>query len=186
MEKGELTFITGGVRSGKSAFAEQFAIKRAQKKQLKLHYVACGVPFDKEMKERIARHQKDRELSEVQWNTWEQEVELATIASAFTNGDLILLDCITTLVNNYLFREENLKASEVLQLAEKDIGSIHEHAGEVILVSNEVFQDKPFQHVFTRNYQYILGKLHQQIVRLADTAIVVESGMPLWKKGCLS
>lgn len=42
-----MIFITGGVRSGKSAFAEKFARQLGEEKTL--YYVATGVSFDEEM-----------------------------------------------------------------------------------------------------------------------------------------
>ncbi|MFD1064544.1 bifunctional adenosylcobinamide kinase/adenosylcobinamide-phosphate guanylyltransferase [Oceanobacillus locisalsi] len=185
METGELIFITGGVRSGKSAFAEQLAIRRAQKTDSNLHYVACGIPSDKEMQERIQRHQQDREQSGFSWRTWEQPVYLSPVANQFTTQDVILLDCVTTLLNNYLFQEKVHHENTVLELVRADIAALCEHAGKVIVVSNEVLQDMPYEEEFTQNYQRILGNVHQQIVKRADLAVLIESGIPVVKKGRL-
>lgn len=186
MEKGELTFITGGVRSGKSAYAERLATKCAQESGKNLHYIACGIPFDGEMQERILRHKEDREHSDLRWNTWEQPTHLTEIAEQFTSEDIILLDCITTLLNNYLFQQNMNDPMEVSKLVVQDITSLCEQALMVLVVSNEVLQDMSFEDEFTRNYQSILGNVHQQIVKMANTAILVESGIPIYKKGRLA
>lgn len=183
METEKLIFITGGVRSGKSAFAEQLAIKHARQKDNHLHYIACGIPSDVEMQERIKRHQQDREQSDFTWRTWEQPVHLSHIANQFTARDVILLDCMTTLLNNYLFQEEIHDTNTVLEYVREDITELCNHTDEVIIVSNEVLQDIPYENELTRNYQALLGNIHQQIVAHADLAILVESGLPLVKKG---
>ncbi|WP_040978226.1 bifunctional adenosylcobinamide kinase/adenosylcobinamide-phosphate guanylyltransferase [Oceanobacillus jeddahense] len=185
METGELIFITGGVRSGKSAFAEQLAIRRAQKTDSNLHYVACGIPSDKEMQERIQRHQQDRKQSGFSWKTWEQPVYLSHIANQFTTQDVILLDCMTTLLNNYLFQEKMYHENTVFEQVREDIAALCDYAGKVIIVSNEVLQDMPYEEELTWHYQRILGNVHQQIVKRADLAILFESGIPVVRKGRL-
>ena len=51
---GDLIFITGGVRSGKSTFAE----KLATEEDIPTVYLATLEPLDLEMKDRIKQHQK--------------------------------------------------------------------------------------------------------------------------------
>ena len=99
-----LIFITGGVRSGKSSFAEKLAVKIAYRRTGGgLNYIATGVPFDTEMKERIKQHQQDRKTAKYQWKTVEQSINIGAIADRFNNRDILLLDCVTTLLNNELF-----------------------------------------------------------------------------------
>ena len=183
MENEKLTFISGGVRSGKSSFAEYLATTRTEATEHRLHYIACGIPFDGEMQERITRHQVEREHSGFEWSTWEKAVNLVDIAHHFTDRDIILLDCVTTLLNNYLFKENITDQKQVIKLIMRDISSLCQQASEVIVVSNEVLNDLPYNEALTLNYQYILGNVHQQIVMVADTAILLESGIPIYKKG---
>lgn len=183
MEKGELTFITGGVRSGKSSFAERLSIERTIETGNNLHYVACGIPFDGEMQERIDRHKADRIKSSFLWKTWEQPTNLTDIASHFSSKDIVLVDCVTTLLNNYLFKDDIDDATYILKRVEEDITSLIEQGAEVIVVSNEVLHDTPYEDALTRNYQYILGNIHQRLVKAADHAILVESGIAICKKG---
>lgn len=185
MEMEKLTFITGGVRSGKSAFAENLAIKHASRMNRNLHYIACGIPFDGEMQERIKRHQLDRKQSGFFWTTWEQPTKLRDIAHQFSKQDIILLDCVTTLLNNYLFQERINSADAILQYVIEDIMMLSAQAGEIIVVSNEVLEDMPYDDALTLKYQSILGRVHQQVIAKAGIAILVEGGIPIWKKGRL-
>lgn len=61
---GKLFYITGGARSGKSTFAEKLAANYGGV----VSYIATAIPFDDEMKDRIARHQQQRPQS---WKTYE-------------------------------------------------------------------------------------------------------------------
>ncbi len=56
-----IIFITGGVRSGKSRFAEKTAATWWQQSPTgTLHYIATMQATDSEMEKRIDRHKKDR------------------------------------------------------------------------------------------------------------------------------
>jgi adenosylcobinamide kinase / adenosylcobinamide-phosphate guanylyltransferase len=195
-EQSFLIFISGGVRSGKSQFAEKLAIDisgltqedGAGETPYQLHYIAAGQASDEEMKTRILRHQTDRHLSGLNWITWEQPTGLTELSDVFGKGDVVLLDCLTTLLNNEFFKEENLWKNilfqeeimaEILEVIQKITNSCH----ALIVVSNEVFYDTSGDQELIYTYKKILGKLHQKVVARSRTAYLVESGIPLLMKG---
>ncbi|RYG72403.1 bifunctional adenosylcobinamide kinase/adenosylcobinamide-phosphate guanylyltransferase [Lentibacillus lipolyticus] len=186
MEKGKLIFVTGGVRSGKSSYAESMAVAWSKQLASNLHYVACGVPSDQEMTERIARHQESRENALVSWETWECPYHLQDLANHFSKQDILLLDCVTTLLNNYLFACRIEKPEQALDYILTDIASLQEAAAGLIVVSNEVTQGILDEESLTKNYQYILGNVHQKIVEHADAAYLIENGIPIRKKGAMA
>ncbi|MGP4106755.1 bifunctional adenosylcobinamide kinase/adenosylcobinamide-phosphate guanylyltransferase [Virgibacillus sp. L01] len=185
MEKGKLIFVSGGVRSGKSSFAEEMAIEWGEQHALKLNYIACGVPSDREMYDRISRHQQNRSSAPLPWKTWEYPYELYRISSQFSKQDILVLDCVTTLVNNYLFEKNMVDPNEVIKCILRDIFSLQEAAAGLIVVSNEVNQEIPSQTTLTGKYQSILGNVHQNIVSQAGGAYLVENGIPIQKKGAV-
>ena len=77
-----LSLVLGGVRSGKSAFAES---KVATLSEGPILYVATGVAVDDEMKERIRLHRESRRQ---EWSTLEEPTKLAEkLAPMLTGSD---------------------------------------------------------------------------------------------------
>lgn len=181
METSSLIFVTGGVRSGKSSFAEKLAIERAKEIGGKLHYVATSETVDEEMKRRIARHQKERAEGEFPWKTWEQPSDIGKLAAYFQKGDVLLLDCLTTLINNELYLTNDTE-EEIFHRVETGIAALKERCSMLIIVSNEVLFDPAGENKLVLTYWKLIGRLHQKIVKMADEAYLVECGIPIRKK----
>ncbi len=186
-----ITFITGGVRSGKSSFAEKLTADRWKKSKTgQLHYIAAMQPSDAEMKERILKHQEDRNQSGLDWNTWEKSVSIGELASFFHQQDVVLLDCLTTWLNNELFfKEDNWQKENFLaDLFEEmwnGIVLIAQKVRTLVIVSNEVLNEPIASNKLVFQYSRLLGNLHQRIVASASQAFLVESGIPLEMKGVM-
>lgn len=182
-----LIFITGGVRSGKSSFAERMAMEIASETGGQLTYLATGVPSDSEMKVRIAKHQRDREEGIHRWKTIERSVQIGRIATDFNDKDIILLDCVTTLLNNELFSSEQTWDDHFLKMIKENIitgiTSIKNRARTMIVVSNEVFYESLLGNELVFTYGRLLGQIHQYLVKEADQAFLVEAGIPIEMKG---
>ncbi|MEH7178368.1 bifunctional adenosylcobinamide kinase/adenosylcobinamide-phosphate guanylyltransferase [Neobacillus vireti] len=183
-------FITGGVRSGKSSFAEKMAVDLALKEGGNLNYLATGIASDQEMRERIGKHQQDRSIGESNWRTIEKPAHIGEIANMFGSQDIILLDCVTTLLNNELFAvNQQWDASFLNEVKENIVTGINEirNTGKVLLVvSNEVFHEHLAKNQLVFTYGKLLGQIHQQLVSAADQAYLVEMGVPILMKGMRS
>lgn len=194
-----LIFVTGGVRSGKSAFAEKLAKEQAESGHL--HYIATSERNDTEMMDRIAHHEYRRYHDDVPWITWEPSpfsveptINMEQLPTKIPKHSVILLDCLTTWVNNELFTvtEANeyrlLTRSEQKQLFHTMIRLLIslQHERTLLVVSNELFYDVPTYDDTTLAYMALLGSLHQKIVQMADEAYVCEHGTPIKMKGIQS
>ena len=177
----EVIFVCGGVRSGKSSFAESKALVLSEMRGGSLHYIACGKAIDEEMKQRIDRHQQDRKNSNAGWTTWEQTTSLGKIAENFSDKDIILIDCITTWVTNEIFLED-IPAEDVTTNVMGDIKKVAAKAGTLILVSNDIFCEPLSENEWVKHFTSILGIIHQEIVSMADTAYSVKHGVAIVKK----
>ena len=92
--------VTGGCRSGKSAFAEQLALSCPGERR----YIATCHVFDEEMAERVRRHKERRKADG--WVTLEEECDLAGALALCPAGSAVLVDCLTLWINNLMYRAE--------------------------------------------------------------------------------
>lgn len=192
MAETELIFITGGVRSGKSAYAERQLQSLAKTYQAqRLIYVATGVAFDDEMKKRIARHKLDRKRQKQNWVTLEQPTNLQQLLSTIQKGDVVLWDCVTTWLTNEFYQgfetgicnwQQPLKLTKRITEMKKTILTLHTLQIPLVIVSNEVL-DEPISNIpEVKLYQEHLGQLHQWFVQQATKAFEMEYGyVHRWK-----
>jgi adenosylcobinamide kinase / adenosylcobinamide-phosphate guanylyltransferase len=183
-----LIFISGAVRSGKSRFAEILAGRMEAEYSGQLHYIAAGQPGDVEMRERIMRHQQDRELSGLKWRTWEIPRNLSPLSTLLTKNDIVLLDCLTTLLNNEFFHEDGQweKADFPKMIVTKvmnELRQVAQQARTFIVVSNEVLGEAIGDGRLVFTYAQVLGQKHQALIKEADYAYLVEAGLPILMKG---
>ncbi|UOR10874.1 bifunctional adenosylcobinamide kinase/adenosylcobinamide-phosphate guanylyltransferase [Halobacillus amylolyticus] len=173
-----MIFVCGGVRSGKTSYAESCML---QSNLPHLHYVATGVVTDSEMLDRVTRHKKDRKQSKGSWQTWEQPTAIDQLS--FTAEDAILIDCLTTWVTNEMMAEEYVPPDDMVTFLMKQLDRLITGAGEVYIVSNDLDRDLPSPYKMVRDYLYILNSIHRYVVRKADEAIEMVFGRPFFHKG---
>jgi adenosylcobinamide kinase/adenosylcobinamide-phosphate guanylyltransferase len=187
-----IVFISGGVRSGKSQYAEHRAKELFSMRRQEIIYIATSNVYDTEMQSRVQRHQLQRLKDGVDWTLYEQHTDLGSLIPTFQASDVILLDCVTTLLSNELFigwdrQEENWRNPLfVIELENKLIElftQMAEASYTVFVVSNDLTFDLPINNEGTQVYMKLLGRIHEKIVSLAHEAILVEYGLPLFKKG---
>ena len=182
-----MILVTGGGRSGKSAFAENLAEKRGQK----VLYIATAVPFDDEMRQRIQKHRQRRPAG---WETLEGYINLSdAIEKKASSFDCMLLDCVTILITNLIFHfshTDNVSDMNFEELEEKileEIGRIAdacEKTGkEMIFVTNEVGLGIVPENKLSRHFRDIAGKANQLLARRSKDVYFVVSGIPIKIKG---
>jgi adenosylcobinamide kinase / adenosylcobinamide-phosphate guanylyltransferase len=180
----EIIFICGGVRSGKSSFAESRAdFYKSAVPEAALHYIACGRAVDDEMSQRIRRHQDNRRKSEHSWMTWECPVNVGSLYENFSSKDIVLLDCVTTLLTNEMFSAESINERKLTEKIVRDVKKLSKNAGKLILVSNDVFCEPVSTNDFVKSFTRTLGMVHQKLVEISDEAYSVKNGIPVLKKG---
>jgi adenosylcobinamide kinase/adenosylcobinamide-phosphate guanylyltransferase len=181
MQKSEskrITLVLGGVRSGKSRYAQRLAEHASQ-----VTFIATAESRDDhEMQRKIERHRAQRPSH---WLTIEEPLNLAQIVrSAEAEWDLILIDCLTLYASNLLEANgENLTPS----LAQVDdlCASLASSWHSVILVSNEVGSGVVPAYALGRRFRDLAGEINQRIAAVADTVILMVAGLPLALKGSL-
>ena len=89
-----LIFVSGGARSGKSTFVENWAKKNGNN----ILFIATAERIDEEMDQRINDHINNRPKS---WDTLEKPLNISeSFSDNFKKYDTIILDCINLLSSN--------------------------------------------------------------------------------------
>ncbi|ABN43937.1 MULTISPECIES: bifunctional adenosylcobinamide kinase/adenosylcobinamide-phosphate guanylyltransferase [Streptococcus] len=187
----KIVLVTGGARSGKSAFAEEQLADRER-----VCYIATGLPRgeDPEWQERIRLHQERRPAS---WTTQEQYAGLADWLREQSHP-VYLLDCATLLTSNRLFdliaqhfpdklelTEEHFlsrqEQSFLLQLLEEEwqelLSAIHQTDAECWIVTDEVGLGIVPETRLGRFFRDVQGKINQLIAKEASEAYLVICGL---------
>jgi adenosylcobinamide kinase/adenosylcobinamide-phosphate guanylyltransferase len=170
---GSLVLVTGGARSGKSAFAERLAASRGGG----VLYVATAEAGDAEMAERIAVHRARRAAD---WLTLEEPLEPARTVRAHAGPErTVLLDCLGLLVSNVLLAEGEAgdPAARLTRLGEELIALAGAGGRDVILVSAEVGGGLVPTSALARRFRDLLGDLNQQVASAADQTFLVVAGL---------
>ena len=182
---GQLIFLLGGVRSGKSSYAEKLAAQLGDQ----VLYVATAQAKDEEMQARVAVHRRARP------STW-QTVEVPTgvglaVHAALAAGpvNVVLLDCLTLLVSNLILQglsEEDLDKVDEVAARERVVAELDTlldvfRAGDVpwIVVSNEVGWGLVPPYPLGRVYRDLLGWANQQLAAAADRVYLMIASLPL-------
>ena len=188
MNNPELTFILGGARAGKSAFAEKLATGYGSR----VLYVATAEVKDKEMQTRIQTHRARRPTT---WSTVEAPTEVgATLLAAQQAADAILLDCLTLLVTNLVLAyggEEEVVPPAVEEAADTAVNAEIEALLKaqaqlglpMIVVSNEVGLGLVPPYPLGRLYRDVLGRANQRLAAAADRVYLLIAGLPMILKG---
>ena len=176
--KSKLIVVTGGARSGKSLFAEEYLTSCSGRKA----YVATAQILDEEMKERVAEHRRRRPED---WQTLEISSGLsAAFPAVLEQADAVLVDCLTLYLSNYLFAHETAGDEEILQGAlqemENIIGAVRQTEDKtVIFVTNELGCGiVPMSHI-SRLYRDVVGKVNQYAAGQADEVYWTVCGIPV-------
>jgi adenosylcobinamide kinase/adenosylcobinamide-phosphate guanylyltransferase len=176
IEGDRVILILGGVRSGKSRYAQQLA-QRANR----VTFVATAERRDdEEMRQKIERHRAERPSN---WATIEEPLNLAhVVRSAEANSDVILIDCLTLFASNLLEAH-----GENLSLAQPQIddlcAALQSASCTVILVSNEVGSGVVPAYALGRRFRDLVGEINQRVAAVADSVLFMVAGLPLALKG---
>lgn len=166
-----ITFITGGQRSGKSRHAQELA----EKNGTDLYYLATSRVWDDDFKERIKRHQSDRDE---RWTTIEEEVHLSKLD---LTGKTVVLDCITLWLTN-IFYDNNSDLDQSLTLAKNEWNTLIQQDCNLIVVSNELGMGLHPMEEMSRKFTDMQGWMNQHIAASAEHVLFMVSGIPLVTK----
>ena len=173
----KLTLVLGGVRAGKSSYAQRLAA--CGKRVL---FVATAEALDKDMEERIKVHKETRPKA---WHTLEEPTDLSNaLPPVLHHYDTVLLDCLTLWVSNLLLRNPDLQSArkELTSEVEALLGVYRKGNASWIIVSNEVGLGVVPATELGRIYADELGRANQLVTAEADEVYFMAAGLPLTLK----
>jgi len=161
--------ILGGVKSGKSRYAEDLAASISDKVTL----IATATAMDDEMALRIARHKETRPSI---WNTLEEPLYLGKMLRTITDADVVMIDCLTLWLTNLLMHSDQ----KLLELEIDDFEqAVKAFKYPLILVSNETNMGIVPLGDLSRKYCDQVGLLHQRLAKACDQVELIVAGLPL-------
>ena len=177
---GKLIMVTGGARSGKSEFAEQYVLHYAPK----CDYIATAEVLDQEMAERVRLHRQRR--NDGRWVNHEAPYEAyKTFASLGEETGAVLFDCLTIYMANLLYGKNAPDPDKVdflhrceyvygeidkLLAAARDCGKI------VVFVTNEVGSGIVPDNLMAREYRDLAGWVNQRVAGACDKVYLCVAG----------
>lgn len=207
-----ITLITGGSGSGKSAYAEKYICHASNEKGCKeKYYIATMQVFDDEGQRKIDRHRRLRAGKGFITIERPRDIKKAVGKLQFENclktGRSALLECMSNLVANEMFPPvdvsgmqaaeakkealddpENTKDYDTAQISRvskkvlKEVSILSENVAELVIVTNNVFEDGVSYDQSTMNYIKAMGIVNRGLAAMAERVVEVVAGIPVTVK----
>lgn len=179
---GQIALILGGVRSGKSRFAQDLAQRMSGDDVL---FVATAEAGDGEMSRRIQIHRLSRPAA---WSTLETTRtvgrSMQLLQQSGPQHGTVLIDCLTLLVSNVLLSCENCADPTIAEQRvdleiEELLAACKQWQGTVIVVSSEVGLGVVPESALGRQYRDLLGWANQKVAAQSNATYLMVSGLPI-------
>lgn len=199
-----IQLVLGGSGSGKSAFAEELVLKTGADCKF---YIATMKVYGEEEQKKILRHQilrKDKGFHTVEQpvdvNYACKKISVNQLQKTEKKTEhipktAVLLECVSNLTANEMFRTASVEADngctesetgtvreisarDVSEKVVNDIKQLSENCDELIIVTNNVFEDGINYDSVTKAYMKALGKINCELSMLADKVYEITVGIP--------
>ncbi len=181
---GHITLILGGVKSGKTSFAQREAEREERTSGQRVLYVATAQALDDEMRSRVRRHRASRPQ---RWETLEEPLAVAeaieTRLGRQPSPGILILDCLTLLMTNLILttgdppdREESDRL--VCAATERIFDVLEDARIDAYLISNLVETGLIAPTLLGRMFQEIAGSTHQYAAGRSDRVYRLTAGIP--------
>ena len=172
--------ISGGCKNGKSAFAQDIAVKLSGGGRR--FYVATMIPYDGEDRKRIENHISDR--SGMGFTTLEIGRDVGSCLDIAGENGTFLVDSITALLLNELFSFHGGEADpEASERCIRGLDRIIRQAENAVFVTDYIYSDAFRYDEFTENYRSSLARLDRFLAKECDTVIELCAGSAIFHKG---
>ncbi|MEU2040622.1 bifunctional adenosylcobinamide kinase/adenosylcobinamide-phosphate guanylyltransferase [Nocardia niwae] len=170
------TLVLGGARSGKSAYAEDIAIRSGGP----VRYLATAVPdpADHDFAERIAGHRSRRPAG---WSTVESADPAVILTDPTPTPVLTLIDDIGTWLTARIDARDAWDAPRGTVSPDTDalVAAVAAYSGDLVIVSPEVGMGVIPATRSGRLFRDEIGTLNQRLAQVCDEAFLVVAGLPV-------
>lgn len=174
-----ITLIIGGSGSGKSAFAEEYALSQEHSNA---YYLATMEVRDQESRDRVQRHRLNRTAGN--WITLEYPRKVGDAVDQLEpKNSVLLLECMSNLVANEMYQENSVETAErCVNTVTREIRALAAAVDNFVIVSNNVFDDGNTSDAGLQEYFTALGAVNRLLAEEADQVIEVVVGIPVFLK----
>ena len=165
----DIQMVTGGWRSGASAYALKLAGDWERKT-----IIATPASQDDDVLEHIALYQKDLDDS---FETVEESVHI-TEAVKKVDAGLCIIDDLATWVET-IMRSRPLPVAETYPEIDEFLKMLRNPPCELIVVTREMNMGLPSDSIEVRRYRDVVGRMNQRIAQLSSSVWLCVSGLPL-------
>lgn len=169
------TFVTGGLRSGKSEYGLRRASELGPPPWL---YVAPHIEGDDELKARLARHRRDQEAA---WKLMEAPTKLAATLQPETlaGHGAGVIDRFTIWLSNRLTASETAADYDLIAEVEALSDKLYRATTPFVVVTTEIGLGFLPASVPDRRLINIAGIANQILAERAQSVVMMVSGVPL-------
>ena len=173
-------FISGGCKNGKSAYAQDLA-GSMRKPGAPLYYIATMIPADEEDRERIKRHQDDRESCG--FETIETGRNILGALGKCDRRGAFLLDSVTALLANEMFLPGGEVVRDAYLKVSADLTQLLAGIGDMVVISDFIYSDAGIYDEMTEAYRRGLAHIDKQLARICDVVLEACGGIYIAHKG---
>jgi len=164
--KGNIIFITGGARSGKSNYAQELALSLSGNPV----YIATAKVWDDDFEKRIVRHQQQRDD---RWTNYEEQRNVSLLP---IENKTCIIDCVTLWLTNY-FVDTKTDVEAALALFKYQVDELVKKRGTFIIISNEIGMGVHAESEVARKFTDLQGWANQYTASVAAKVILMVSGI---------
>lgn len=135
-------------------------------------YVATAKVWDEDFAQRILRHKAERGPM---WVNYEQELYVSRLP---LDEHIVVIDCVTLWLTNF-FEQQAYDVNLTLEAIKAEIHALQQKAGTFIVVTNEIGMGVHAETAVGRQFTDLQGWVNQYLARIADTVVLMVSGIPV-------
>ena len=181
---GRLIVVTGGSRSGKSAYAEELVQAETVNASQAVAYIATGRIVDDDFARRVKAHRLRRPAD---WLTVEEPLELdKAIQGIKGTHPLCLVDGVGTWVTNIMYKNfpqpfawGKAEEEDFLERLNRLLKVCKAFPGTLLFVADEVGMGVIPDHREGRIFRDLNGLANQKIAAAAQEVYLVVCGIPM-------